>query len=350
LSDVYRNALLLRAEVAFFTAQGKMPLSTREGFGRLDAFATVRFLLFPEEAADFPFTGPVSAPHLWGIGQKKWLHWNNNTNSTMQRNIGQALGMGAVQAPGGISDVILPNLNALETIAQSISPPKWPAAVFGPLNTALVKQGAGLFQARCAGCHNAGTIDPASGLIEFRMFSLSDTGTDPHHALNFHQPVGSQSFATAFQQKLQGIEQWTYRVDSVPPATRLAWGGGRGRVPATWRDPLAKDVNAPVYAALPLTGVWATAPYLHNNSVPTLRDLLKPAAQRPAVFMVGQRDYDPANVGYAQTATGDDIPELCRFDTGEAGNANTGHEGAAFGADGLSDSDVDALLEYLKSL
>jgi hypothetical protein len=130
----------------------------------------------------------------------------------------------------------------------------------------------------------------------------------------------------------------------------IAWGGGPARLPAVWRDPLADDVNAPVYPALPLTGVWATAPYLHNNSVPTLRQLLMPAVERPTVFMVGHREYDPVDVGYTQSLSANAIPDELRFDTREAGNANSGHDGPAFGADDLSDADLDALLEYLKSL
>jgi len=96
--------------------------------------------------------------------------------------------------------------------------------------------------------------------------------------------------------------------------------------------------------------VWATAPYLHNASVPTLRDLLKPASQRPVVFQVGQREFDPVNVGYVQPAVDSSIPITHRFDTRDAGNSNAGHEGPAFGADGLTPAEIDALLEFLKSL
>jgi mono/diheme cytochrome c family protein len=353
LMDVDRNLRLIFAELNYFTAQGRMPLTTHEGFGRLDAFATVRFLLFPEDSA-VPFTAPVSVPHLWGIEQKKWLHWNNNTNSTLERNIAQALGMGAVQAKGGIHDVLLPNLDALETIAHQIAPPQLPMDVFGPLRDDLVERGAALYEVRCAGCHDAGRTDPASGLIEYPMFSLAEVRTDPNHALNFHQPVGGQPFATALGDRLRSLEQWSFnRSDPrhpVPVATRVQWSGGGARLPAVWRDPLTAGTEATVYSALPLVGVWATAPYLHNNSVPTLRDLLKPASERPTVFQVGPRNYDPADVGYAQPAGLEDISRRFRFDTRESGNANTGHDGPAFGAADLSSEDVEALLEYLKSL
>src|SRR3546814_7004559 len=47
------------------------------------------------------------------------------------------------------------------------------------------------------------------------------------------------------------------------------------------------------YANMPLDGLWLRAPYLHNGSVPTLRDLLKPAAARPKAFWRGDDVYDP---------------------------------------------------------
>ena len=41
------------------------------------------------------------------------------------------------------------------------------------------------------------------------------------------------------------------------------------------------------YADHPLDGVWARAPYLHNGSVPTLRDLMDAPAERPDTFYRG---------------------------------------------------------------
>jgi hypothetical protein len=96
------------------------------------------------------------------------------------------------------------------------------------------------------------------------------------------------------------------------------------------------------YKARPLDGIWATAPYLHNGSVPTLRDLLKPAAQRPKTFYTGSRAFDPVNVGF------DSGPGTDRFlfDTTKPSNSNAGHEWGP----PLSTSEIDALIEYLKSL
>jgi hypothetical protein len=74
--------------------------------------------------------------------------------------------------------------------------------------------------------------------------------------------------------------------------------------------------------------------------VPTLYDLLLPAAQRPKAFAVGHREYDPVKLGYVEAAASGDFI----FDTAAPGNHNSGHE---YGT-GISESDRMALLEYLK--
>jgi len=45
------------------------------------------------------------------------------------------------------------------------------------------------------------------------------------------------------------------------------------------------------YKARPLNGVWATAPFLHNGSVPTIYDLLSPVAERPKVCLLGEPSF-----------------------------------------------------------
>lgn len=106
---------------------------------------------------------------------------------------------------------------------------------------------------------------------------------------------------------------------------------------------LSADNDFLGYIARPLNGIWATAPYLHNGSVPTLYDLLLPAEQRPAKFYTGSHEFDPVKVGYV-TAPGGDNQFL--FDTSLEGNSNKGHD---FGAS-LTEPQRLALVEYLKAL
>lgn len=100
------------------------------------------------------------------------------------------------------------------------------------------------------------------------------------------------------------------------------------------------------YEARVLQGIWATAPYLHNGSVPTLAELLKPAAERISQFKIGPL-YDMTNIGIAadqtqftQTYVTTDCAAL------NSGNSRCGHE---FGTK-LSEPEKKALLEYLKTL
>jgi hypothetical protein len=99
------------------------------------------------------------------------------------------------------------------------------------------------------------------------------------------------------------------------------------------------------YANMPLDGVWLRAPFLHNGSVPTLRDLLNPPEQRPKVFFTGYDLYDYDNLGFVSTG-----PEAERFgqryDTSVSGNGNGGH---LYGTN-LTPAEKDALLEFMKTL
>jgi hypothetical protein len=108
------------------------------------------------------------------------------------------------------------------------------------------------------------------------------------------------------------------------------------------------------YNATPLSGVWATAPYLHNGAVPTMRHLLMPAT-RPDIFYRGRLDYDIRNMGFSWA---DDSTGGTRFDT-NAFHAitNAGHDTDIVVGERtlkLNWSDdpegADALIEYLKTL
>ncbi|MDP5065009.1 MAG: di-heme-cytochrome C peroxidase, partial [Haliea sp.] len=97
-----------------------------------------------------------------------------------------------------------------------------------------------------------------------------------------------------------------------------------------------------VYRARPLNGVWATGPFLHNGSVPSIADMLLAPEQRPVTFHVGSRELDPVRVGFENVAG----PRTMEFDTRIPGNSNSGH---VYGTR-LSAADKAALLEYIKVL
>jgi hypothetical protein len=96
---------------------------------------------------------------------------------------------------------------------------------------------------------------------------------------------------------------------------------------------------------VPHTGLWLRGPYLHNGSVPTLRDMLRPPAERPDLFYRGDDLIDADNGGFiASGAEAERVGE--RYDTRLPGNDNGGH---LYGTE-LPDDDKEALLAYLKTL
>ena len=104
-----------------------------------------------------------------------------------------------------------------------------------------------------------------------------------------------------------------------------------------------RDIDG--YVAIYLDGVWLRGPYLHNGSVPTLRDLLRQPEDRPKIFYRGYDVYDPVNVEFiSQGKQAEAVGS--RHDVNLPGNSNQGH---LFGTD-LTEPDKSALLSYLKTL
>ena len=106
------------------------------------------------------------------------------------------------------------------------------------------------------------------------------------------------------------------------------------------------------YKARPLEGIWATAPFLHNGSVPTVYQLLSPQAERDQTFYRSSFEYDPRHLGYRTEAFDGGFV----LDTRISGNHNSGHEFRA-GPRGngvigrlLQPEERWAVLEYLKVL
>ena len=116
---------------------------------------------------------------------------------------------------------------------------------------------------------------------------------------------------------------------------------------AQWSKAGTAD-HAQGYVAPHLDGIWLRGPYLHNGSVPTIRDLLKPAQQRPAKFYRGYDVLDLKNLGFVSQDNGDGRVERggLLFDTRKQGNGNQGHE---YGT-GLADQEKTDLIEFMKTL
>jgi len=261
------------------------------------------------------------------------LHWDGNNDSVPERNRSAAFGTGAV--PTTI------DRDSLAFIATWLSsprnaPPRWPFEI----DQVLAARGRGLYAEYCAACHGKDGRD-FSGARVGKVEPIDKIATDPCRLDNYSYELSRE----------QG------NLYSGYPEERFR-----------------RFRKTDGYANAPLDGLWLRAPYLHNGSVPTLRDLLEPSEKRPRVFYRGYDVVDRKKLGFVADVPAEktqsffryetqcvDEPALCmreinpenRHDDHRcvpgrwAGNSNRGHEGPAYGTD-LSAEEKDAIVEFLK--
>ncbi|KAA6172761.1 cytochrome c [Pseudomonas marginalis] len=369
------------------THRGLYP--TEEGPGRTDAFGRIANASFGDAISPDNYriaNAPVDYPQLWDMWTFDWVQWNGSAQQPMARNIGEALGVGATldffdsagQPLKGEarypSSVRVRDLNLIEETLQRLKPPTWPEALFGAVDKPLAARGRALFAENCAGCHVPSvTLVNGRPVQQLKMLPVDYIGTDPGTASNIAnqrydlsalqwdpaelaqlnvelhptptEPLDLRSlsvakglaYVTAF------VEEHAYRAAGITPAERPRLDGYG--LPIGVRELWA-------YKARPLAGVWATPPFLHNGSVPTLYQLLSPQYERSRTFYKGTFDYDPRHLGYRTEA----FKNAFLFDTNITGNHNSGHEfragkrGNGVIGRGLEPEERWALLEYLKVL
>jgi len=345
-----------------------LAVSTQEGYGRLDAFGIGRDELFGRtpgngDSNNMPADAPVSLPHIWGMEYTAWLQWGANTNSVMERNLGQSLGVGTlVNRQTYQSTARIGNLHRMEQFAYKLTPPDWPAS-FPPVDLDKAARGKALFVADCAECHEQ--YDTDGQLRVYKLFPFSVTGTDPLTAINFEMPVkladGTvKPFPYAALDLITRIKLKAYQDGGFTPAQideleeRQIRKGPRWD--PTFRAPMLDSARYPdtknraVYRAKSLVGIWATGPFLHNGSVPTIWDLLHKAADRPLTFQTGTREYDTVKLGIETSPSKAALAPgqaPFTFDTRLPGNWNTGHEWEFYPM--LTDDQRYEIIEFLKT-
>ncbi len=357
------------------------------GFARLDAFGSIlnevceTSLEIPGN--HYPADAPASYPFLWNTPQLDWVQWNGTADNPLAHNIGEVLGVfGQVNLqldpPENQfkSTAHLQNLVWLEDQIDELEAPPWPADLLGELNDDAVREGKDMFAENCAKCHSIRveatndfprTAPNALGkeFIKTHMIGLKDIGTDPALAMNFAARKANPGFlmpagtppvnrAEILKFAVRGVIKRKI-ADSRPaidPETIQRINGFR--VPGT------APPNPLAYKARPLNGIWATAPFLHNGSVPSLDALLRPAKDRPRQFWVGSRSFDPSLVGFATQQTEGALEFRVVDQAGQLipGNSNQGHDGKYYTQlkteDGtwrdFNDGERLALIEYMKTL
>lgn len=354
-----KQALRQRVENAAIRLSGRIELMQtplRYGFGRLDAVGeiynsvTVANLQEPKNIS--PPSAPVSYPFIWGTGQSDVVQWtgfapNYVPGGMLVRNVGEVLGVfGIIEVEdekkftlGYKSTVNVENLGTLESWVNTLEPPAWPTGVFGPIDVDSVAKGAAIYKAECAECHEV--VTPFQ-TYKAKLIKGSEVGTDLAAMNTTLETVKTVDNSDPDNPTVKDtpkleilVKQSVGAILNQPKAAIEA--GAAEDIP----DQFAK-AGSDTYKARPLNAIWATPPYLHNGSVPTLHDLLLPVDQRPTSFAVGGWDFDPVKVGLLPYTGADAFT----IDTTLPGNLNTGH---TYGTQ-LSEDDRMALIAYLKTL
>lgn len=302
--DIARRRLLfLRDRFRF------MDREPDAGPGRVDTFNPPKVLLnFPmDKLPEREWVGNCDLPSIWNQGLRRGmaLHWDGNNRSVEERNRSASFGTGTI--PPTLDRA---SMKKMETWLHDAKPPPYPY----PIDPALARRGAPIYAQRCAPCHGRNGSDFTGALVG-QVTPIEEIRTDRH------------------------------RLDSYTP--ELA--ANQNLLYAAYPEERFRHFRKTYgYANQPLDGLWLRAPYLHNGSVPTLRDLLKPARERPVSFYRGYDVYDPANVGFVSDVPREGTRGYFLFDTTLPGNGNFGHEGPAYGTE-LSPDEKDALIEHLKT-
>lgn len=200
----------------------------------------------------------------------------------------------------------------------TIEAPEYPWLI----NESLAAEGAAIFECECSGCHGTYDADPAAETYPNLLIPLPVVGTDAVMA----------SYAAG---EFDYLEDW-FNSSFYGTVTTVAV-----------EDPFVG------YLAPPLDGIWASAPYFHNGSVPSI-ELVLDSSKRPTYWRRVDYDsshYDPAALGWpwepAQSQADTPVSERKYvYDTTIISHSAGGH---TFG-DALSDDERKALLEYLKTL
>jgi hypothetical protein len=261
--------------------------------GRYDVINTIRKWAGGDPLADKHF-GVVDLPAIWNMAAHKRGSglWDGSSGDLSERN--RIAGMVTGAAPDSLSE---DEMIWMEQWLSNLAPPKFPF----PIDEKLAAKGQAVYQANCTACHQGRVGD---------VMPLAEIGTDPSRE------------GTMTKEAVAALNV----TDRGPYKIRHFTKSNGYRIP-------------------PLDGIWATAPYLHNGAVPSMRALLTAPDQRPRTYHRGYDLYDPKDLGFVSTG-----PEAEKngalFDTAGLGNGNQGHD---YGTS-LDEESKVALLEFLKKL
>lgn len=299
---LYRFAIIPIVKQRLLEREGQFAWMNRHGVpdwgrGRDDPMNLTKYFML-EMPEDGTF-GPADMPSIWNLDKYKegqTLNWDGATWDPRSVLVDSALGI-VVKPQGDFEE----QMQWLESFLRKQPPPKYPYAI----DLDLAASGSKVFDENCAACHRSDRTG--------KPVPVEEVGTDRNR-----------------------LESWNKQaaIDGNKVVARMGVKR-RGLVEQTLIG----------YIAAHLDGIWLRGPYLHNGAVPTIRDLLEPAAKRPKLFHRGYDVYDAVNMGFV--TTGSEAERIgTRFDVNDRGNGNQGHE---YGTT-LPAERKRALIEYLKTL
>lgn len=250
------------------------------------------------------YTLASDVPPLWNIDKKNALYYNGMGRGDFRKLLLQAVVLGTPDSSHARRSLV--QFGDVLAWAGQLQPPPYPYAV----DTQKAAIGQVVFAKHCQGCH--GSYQRDSVTYPSKLVSLSIVKTDPLYAV--------------YLADHSGLPKWYNQ----------SW--------FAQSEPRSALVTEYGYLAPPLDGIWATAPYLHNASVPTLDDLLN-STQRPVYWQRVTDRYDPEKVGWQYTRP-TKATSKHTFNTTLPGYSKQGH---TFG-DKLTPIERQNLLEYLKTL
>ena len=276
------------------------------GPGRVDTFSSYKIRQFgfsPDLLEDKEINGIADFPSIWQQKPRQGmqLHWDGNNTLVAERNNSAAL---ALVTPTTI------DFDAIHRVADwlwELPPPAYPYEI----NQELASVGERIYQNNCASCH------AFDGVKVGKVTPIEEIATDRGRLDSYTYELLSNQNTLFSGISYQGKDQ---------------------------RFQNFRKTNG--YSNMPLDGVWLRAPYLHNGSVPTLRDLLEVPENRPREFYRGYDVFEREKVGFISNVEQEKGKKYFKFDTTLPGNSNSGH---IYGTD-LPSEDKEALIEYLKTL
>lgn len=286
-----------------------------------------------------PGPGIADIMSVWQQSDRTYAQWDGNLKNKLTRNLGAELGVA-----GDPRAVNFPNALVTTGFVEKLPAPAYPFKVD------MIKAATGkkIYDQACASCHESEAFIP-----------LDKVGTEPGRALGLTKDT---------RLLLTAALRAACTDKSLPDCQ------------APDHELVVPREDKPGYLSLPLDGIWARAPYLHNGSVPTLWHLLLPE-ERPEEFQLNDFNYDEKFVGFSWRLKGGEDEENPRqndrpnqnapekslessnskallqpviYDTTIPGLSRQGHADKAMFNGGIDfrkePAKLDALLEYLKTL